>query len=89
MKAVDILRGARNRIANGWTQGGMAVNSEGKDTMPVYVDACKFCALGAMASVFFPSPDKFDSTQYTGGIYEKERRPTSHKPAVGCDAGTC
>ena len=72
MKAVDILRGARNRIANGWTQQGLAVTRDGLETSPVSADACKFCALGAMASVFFPSPDKFDSTQYTGGMYEKK-----------------
>ena len=72
MKAVDILRGARNRIANGWTQQGLAVTRDGLETSPVNADACKFCAMGAMAAVFFPSPDKFDSTQYTGGMYEKE-----------------
>ena len=49
--SLDILRKARERIAQGWAQGQHALDSDGKYTTSGADNAASWCAIGALQSV--------------------------------------
>lgn len=51
MNAVDVLRGIRSKLAQGWTRGASARNAEGAAVIPVAIDACAWCIYGAACAV--------------------------------------
>lgn len=47
----EVLRAARERVAEGWTQGAMARDERGEETEPTESEAVCYCALGALESI--------------------------------------
>lgn len=72
MKASEILRGAKSRIEQGWSQCSLAEDERGAEVLPISASACKFCALGAMAAAYHEKPEGFDQTKYLGGMEHSE-----------------
>jgi len=54
MNAVEILRTAKDKISSPehWSQGGYAVDSEGRSVTPDSQEAVSWCALGAIRAVY-------------------------------------
>ena len=48
MNSVEILEGAIETIKSGWTQGQLAVDSDGKEVDPTSSAAVQWCILGSL-----------------------------------------
>lgn len=48
-RTVELLKGARALIANGWTQRRMAENAARAPRLASAIDACHFCMVGALS----------------------------------------
>lgn len=50
MTLVELLVAARAKIAIGWTQYRYARDVTGGEVPPVHLDACRWCAIGALVA---------------------------------------
>lgn len=48
MNTIDLLKGARSKLAQGWVAGSRAVDKDGFFTSAISPAAVKWCALGAL-----------------------------------------
>lgn len=55
MTTLDILKAARAKVAQGWTQGESARDAYGKPRAATAQDAVCWCVIGAIDSVVWPN----------------------------------
>ena len=51
MTTVEVLKAARAKIEQGWCQGSYARNAMNEKVLYRSVDACRWCAMGAIVSL--------------------------------------
>jgi len=61
MTTLEVLRGARAKIAQGWCQGASARDADGQLTGVTQPDACCWCAIGAVYAAAPLEPDSGDA----------------------------